>query len=176
MKPIPRPGRGIAAIAHGWTDSWGGDLGAMAEGPSRCSTNRLALSRPVGRGDAVAAGACPMREPPPGGLHALEAIDRRPGISREIWPAVYVRFEGGLLQGLGFGPGTSPDAPPLARWTRPGIVSPQHGGPSAARRDAGGALSDKMLPLHAVHAVAQGRPGRRRRQGGEDITGTSSSS
>jgi DNA repair protein RecO (recombination protein O) len=50
----------------------------------------------------VAAGALPEREPHPGAFLALEALTSAL-LMPEIWPAVYVRYEAGLLQDLGFG-------------------------------------------------------------------------
>jgi DNA repair protein RecO (recombination protein O) len=62
-----------------------------------------ATLEPAGEGPAaVAAGALPEREPHPGAFLGLEALVVALA-APEIWPAVYVRFEAGLLADLGFG-------------------------------------------------------------------------
>ena len=76
-------------------------LEPVGEGPSSLFDDALALMG-LSSATAVAAGALPEREPHPGVFYGLEAL-----ISAlahpDIWPAVYVRFEAGLLQDLGFG-------------------------------------------------------------------------
>src|SRR5262249_40496999 len=51
---------------------------------------------------AVPAAAVRGREPHPGAFLAFEALAGALSLA-EIWPAVYVRFEAGLLEELGFG-------------------------------------------------------------------------
>jgi DNA repair protein RecO (recombination protein O) len=76
-------------------------LEPVGEGPSRLFDDPLALAG-LSAATAVAAGALPEREPHPGAFHGLEALIPALAVPH-IWPAVYVRFEAGLLQELGFG-------------------------------------------------------------------------
>lgn len=74
---------------------------AAGGGPSDLFDDPLALAG-LAAAAAVTGGALPEREPHPGAFLAFEALCQalaHPG----IWPAVYVRFEAGLLQDLGFG-------------------------------------------------------------------------
>ena len=50
----------------------------------------------------MASGALPEREPHPGAFAAFEALTSA-FLLEDIWPAVFVRFEAGLLEELGFG-------------------------------------------------------------------------
>jgi DNA repair protein RecO (recombination protein O) len=91
----------------------------------------------------VAAGALPEREAHPGVFYGLEAlIDAL--AHPEVWPAVYVRFEAGLLQDLGFGLD-------LSRCAATGsvddliYVSPRTG--RAVSRQAGEPYRDRLLKL-----------------------------
>jgi DNA repair protein RecO (recombination protein O) len=92
---------------------------------------------------ALAAGALPEREPHPGAFYALEAFIAALAAT-EAWPAVFVRFEAGLLQELGFGLD-------LTRCAATGsldeliYVSPRTG--RAVSRAAGEPYKDKLLPL-----------------------------
>jgi DNA repair protein RecO (recombination protein O) len=76
----------------------------------------------------------------------------------EIWPAVYVRFEAGLLQELGFALDFSRCA---ATGTTDDLVyvSPKSG--RAVSRAAGEPYADRLLPLPPFLLSAQGglRPG-----------------
>src|SRR5882757_4274809 len=76
-------------------------LEPVGEGPSALFDDALALAG-LSAAAAVAAGALPEREPHPGAFFAFEAFT---GALTDIaiWPAIYVRFEAGLLQELGFG-------------------------------------------------------------------------
>src|SRR6202789_313753 len=74
---------------------------APGEGPPALFDDRLALAG-LSAAAAVAAGALPEREPHPGAFLGLEAFMDALA-APEIWPAVYVRFEAGLLADLGFG-------------------------------------------------------------------------
>ena len=85
----------------------------------------------------------PEREPHPGAFLALETLIRVLEIP-DIWPAVYVRYEAGLLQDLGFGLDLSKcaatgDVDDLV------YVSPRTG--RAVSRKAGAPYHDKLLPL-----------------------------
>ena len=76
-------------------------LEPVGEGPSSLFDDALALMG-LTAAAAVAAGALPEREPHPGAFLGLEAFIAALAAVRD-WPAVYVRFEVGLLQDLGFG-------------------------------------------------------------------------
>ena len=76
-------------------------LEPVGEGPAALFDDPLALAG-LASAAAVTAGALPEREPHPGAFLAFEALSQVLA-HPEIWPAVYVRFEAGLLQDLGFG-------------------------------------------------------------------------
>ena len=92
---------------------------------------------------AVTAAALPEREAHPGAFLAFEALITALAIA-DIWPAVYVRFEAGLLEELGFGLD-------LSRCAATGstedliYVSPRTG--RAVSRAAGEAYKDRLLAL-----------------------------
>src|SRR4029077_1172419 len=72
----------------------------------------------------------------------------------DIWPAVYVRFEAGLLQDLGFGLDLSKCAATGAVDDLV-YVSPRTG--RAVSRGAGEPYADRLLPLPPFLLSAQGR-------------------
>ena len=92
---------------------------------------------------AVTAAALPEREPHPGAFLAFEALTAALLVA-DIWPAVYVRFEAGLLEELGF-------ALDLSRCAATGslddliYVSPRTG--RAVSRAAGEPYKDRLLAL-----------------------------
>lgn len=141
-------------------------LEPIGEGPSALFDDRLALAG-LNAACAVAAGALPEREPHPGAYAAFEALLESFAVSA-IWPAVYVRFEAGLLQAVGF----ELDFSKCAATGSPDelvYVSPRTG--RAVSRGAGEAFADKLLPLPpflvaAQNGVAEGDVGR-----GLDLTG-----
>ena len=100
---------------------------------------------------AVAAAALPEREPHPGVFLAFEALTAALMLP-EIWPAVFVRFEAGLLQELGFGMD-------LSKCAATGevddliYVSPRTG--RAVSRKAGEPYKDRLLPLPPFMLSAQ---------------------
>ena len=103
MKPFLQPGARVAAQFRARTADQLGSatLEPAGEGPSALFDDPVALAG-LSSAAAVAAGALPEREPHPGaflGFEAFIAALEAP----EIWPAVYVRFEAGLLADLGFG-------------------------------------------------------------------------
>jgi DNA repair protein RecO (recombination protein O) len=114
----------------------------VGEGPSALFDDPLALAG-LSAAAAVAAGALPEREPHPGAYLAFEALSRALMLP-DIWPAVFVRFEAGLLQDLGFGLD-------LSKCTVTGVVddliyvSPRTG--RAVSRDAGEPYKDRLLVL-----------------------------
>jgi DNA repair protein RecO (recombination protein O) len=123
----------------------------VGEGPSALFDDPLALAG-LASAAAVAAGALPEREPHPGAFYAFEALSGAL-VHPDIWPAVYVRFEAGLLQELGFGldlsrcgaTGTTDDLI---------YVSPRTG--RAVSRGAGAPYADRLLPLPRFLLSAQG--------------------
>ncbi|MFN3522876.1 MAG: DNA repair protein RecO [Phenylobacterium sp.] len=127
-------------------------LEPVGEGPSALFDDALALAG-LSAAAAVAAGALPEREPHPGAFLAFEALQSALP-HPDIWPAVYVRFEAGLLQDLGFGLD-------LSRCAATGAVddliyvSPRTG--RAVSRQAGEPYKDRLLPLPPFMLGAQAR-------------------
>lgn len=152
MKPVLQPGAQVtvrfrARIA----DQLGSaSLEPVGEGPAALFDDRLALTG-LSAAAAVAAGALPEREPHPGAYLAFEALTRALA-DPDIWPAVFVRFEAGLLQDLGFGLD-------LAKCAATGevddliYVSPRTG--RAVSRKAGEPYKDRMLKLPQFMLGAQ---------------------
>jgi DNA repair protein RecO (recombination protein O) len=127
-------------------------LEPIGEGPAALFDDALALAG-LSAAAAVAAGALPEREPHPGAYLAFQALSealRHP----EIWPAVFVRFEAGLLQDLGFGLDLSKCA---ATGSVDDLiyVSPRTG--RAVSRAAGEPYKDRLLPLPPFMLSAQSR-------------------
>ena len=127
-------------------------LEPVGEGASGLFDDPLALAG-LSAAAAVAAGALPEREPHPGAFDAFAALAgafHHP----EVWPAVFVRFEAGLLQELGFGLD-------LSRCAATGAlddlvyVSPRTG--RAVSRAAGEPYRDRLLRLPPFLCAAQNR-------------------
>ncbi len=76
-------------------------LEAMGEGPSAFFESPLALSG-LAAAAAITGAALPERQPHPGAFLAFEAL-LMAFAQDSIWPAVFIRYEAGLLQELGFG-------------------------------------------------------------------------
>jgi DNA repair protein RecO (recombination protein O) len=117
-------------------------LEPVGEGPAALFDDALALAG-LSAAAAVAAGALPEREVHAGAFFGLEALIL--ALSHPaVWPAVYVRFEAGLLQELGFGLD-------LSRCAATGgvddlvYVSPRTG--RAVSRTAGEPYKDRLLKL-----------------------------
>jgi DNA repair protein RecO (recombination protein O) len=127
-------------------------LEPVGEGPSALFDDPLALAG-LAAAAAVAAGALPEREPHPGAYLAFEALVGAFAIPH-IWPAVFVRFEAGLLQDLGFGLD-------LSKCASTGstddliYVSPRTG--RAVSRAAGEPYKDRLLALPPFMLSAQSR-------------------
>jgi DNA repair protein RecO (recombination protein O) len=124
----------------------------VGEGPSALFDDSLALAG-LAAAAAVVAGALPEREPHPGVFLAFESLLSALA-SEDIWPAVFVRFEAGLLADLGFGLDLSRcavtgDADDLV-W-----VSPRTG--RAVSAAAGEPYRDRLLALPPFLLSAQGR-------------------
>jgi DNA repair protein RecO (recombination protein O) len=168
MKPFLQAGARVTLRYRARTADQLGSaaLEPAGEGPSALFDDRLALAG-LASATAVAAGALPEREPHPGaflGLEALIASLEAP----DIWPAVYVRFEAGLLADLGFGLDLSKcavtgSADDLV------YVSPRTG--RAVSAAAGEAYKDRLLALPRFLLSAQGGLGAGDVAAGLAITG-----
>ena len=153
MKPFLQPGaRVIARYRARMADQLGSaTLEPVGEGPAALFDDPLALAG-LAAAAAVAAGALPEREPHPGAFLALAALIDTLAMP-DIWPAVYVRFEAGLLQDLGF-------ELDLSKCTVTGsvddlvYVSPRTG--RAVSREAGEPYKDRLLALPPFLLSAQG--------------------
>ena len=152
MKPFLQAGARVVADYRARTSDHLGAarLEPMGEGPSALFDDALAL---IGLAAAagVAQGALPEREPHPGVFLAFEALMAAFALP-DVWPAIFVRFEAGLLEDLGFGLDLSKCA---ATGTADDLiyVSPRTG--RAVSRDAGAPYADKMLTLPPFMLGAQ---------------------
>src|SRR3954469_16881368 len=152
MKPFLQPGARVTVRYRSRTADQLGSatLESEGQGSSALFDDPAALAG-LSSAAAVAAAALPEREAHPGAFLAFEALTsalQHP----DIWPAVYVRFEAGLLQDLGFGLD-------LSRCAATGstddlvYVSPRTG--RAVSRAAGEPYHDRMLPLPPFMLSAQ---------------------
>lgn len=152
MRPFLQPGARVeAAYRARVADQLGSArLEPVGEGPAALFDDALALAG-LASAAAVAQGALPEREPHPGAFLAFEALTA--ALAHEaVWPAVYVRFEAGLLEEVGFGLDLSAcavtgEADDLV-W-----VSPKSG--RAVSRRAGAPYADRLLTLPAFLLGAQ---------------------
>ena len=152
MKPFLQAGARVIADYRARTSDHLGSarLEPVGEGPSALFEDALALAG-LAAAAAVAQGALPEREAHPGAFMAFEAL-MSAFVIPEVWPAVFVRFEAGLLEDLGFGLD-------LSRCAATGVmddliyVSPRTG--RAVSRDAGAPYADKMLALPPFMLGAQ---------------------
>jgi DNA repair protein RecO (recombination protein O) len=152
MKPFLQPGARVLVSYRARTSEQLGSatLEPVGEGPSSLFDDPLALSG-LASAAATAAGALPEREPHPGAFLAFEALSEALNHS-DIWPAIFVRFESGLLEDLGFGLD-------LSRCAATGstdnlvYVSPRTG--RAVSREAGEPHHSKLLPLPPFMLSAQ---------------------
>lgn len=152
MKPFLQAGARVEADFRSRTSDQLGSarLEPVGQGPSALFDDPLALIG-LNAAAAVAQGALPEREPHPGAFLAFEALMGAFALP-EIWPAVFARFEAGLLDDLGFGldlsrcgaTGTTDDL----IW-----VSPRTG--RAVSRAAGAPYADKLLTLPPFMLGAQ---------------------
>ena len=144
MKPFLQAGARVVADYRARTSDHLGSarLEPVGEGPSVLFDDPLALAG-LAAAAAVAQGALPEREPHPGAFLALEAMMGAFAIP-DVWPALFVRFEAGLLEDLGFGLD-------LGSCAVTGMVddlvwvSPRTG--RAVSSDAGKPYADKLLKL-----------------------------
>ena len=153
MKPFLQAGaRVTSATAPAPPTSWARRRWSRpGRGPRPCSTTGWRWPGSPSA-TAVAAGALPEREPHPGAFFGLEALIASLE-APDIWPAVYVRFEAGLLADLGFGLDLSKcavtgSADDLI------YVSPRTG--RAVSAAAGEAYKDRLLALPPFLLSAQG--------------------
>jgi DNA repair protein RecO (recombination protein O) len=168
MKPFLQAGARVLAEHRARTSDHLGSarLEPMGEGPSALFDDPLALTG-LAAAAAVAQGALPEREPHPGAFLAFEALMGAFAVP-EIWPAVFVRFEAGLLEDLGFGLD-------LSRCAATGstddliYVSPRTG--RAVSRAAGAPFADRMLALPPFLLGAQAGVGEGDVRAGFDLTG-----
>jgi DNA repair protein RecO (recombination protein O) len=154
MRPLLQPGARVRLRYRARTSDQLGSASVESdgegEGPSALFDDPLALAG-LSSAAAVLTAALPEREPQPGAFLAFEALMEAFG-RPEIWPAVLVRFEAGLLEILGFGldlgrcavTGSTDD---LA-W-----VSPRTG--RAVSAQAGEPWKDRLLPLPRFLISAQ---------------------
>jgi DNA repair protein RecO (recombination protein O) len=153
MKPFLQPGsRVIVEYRSRVSEQLGSArLEPVGEGPSSLFDDPLALMG-LSAAAAVAQGALPEREPHPGAFLAFEALTAAL-VHEAIWPAVFVRFEAGLLDELGFGLDLSKCA---ATGSTDDLVwvSPRTG--RAVSREAGEPYRDKLLRLPPFLLSSQG--------------------
>ena len=168
MKPILQPGARVLARFRARTSEQLGSavLEGMSEGPSSLFDDPTALAG-LSAAAAVAAGALPEREPHPGAFMAFEALIGALQLL-DAWPAVFVRFEAGLLEELGF-------ALDLSRCAATGsaddliYVSPRTG--RAVSREAGEPYKDRLLVLPPFMLSAQSGLGAGDVGAGLELTG-----
>jgi DNA repair protein RecO (recombination protein O) len=167
IRPLLQPGaRVLARYRARVSDQLGAaSLEPTGEGPAALFDDPLALA---GLAAATAVcGALPEREPHPGAFLALEVLTQAL-VATEDWPAVYVRFEAGLLADLGF-------ALDLSRCAATGseddliYVSPRTG--RAVSREAGEAYKDRLLTLPPFLLSSQSRLVAGDVRAGLDLTG-----
>ena len=158
MKPFLQAGARVIVRYRARTSEQLGSavLEPVGEGPSSLFDDPLALAG-LAAAAAVAQGALPEREPHPGAFLAFEALTSA-FAHPEIWPAVFVRFEAGLLEELGFGLDLSKCAATGATDDLV-YVSPKSG--RAVSRQAGDPYRDRMLtlPPFLLGSQAGVRPG-----------------
>jgi len=152
MKPFLQPGARVVADYKARTSDHLGSarLEPLGEGPSALFDDSLALTG-LAAAAAVVQGSLPEREPHPGAFLAFEALMSAFALP-QVWPAIFVRFEAGLLEDLGFGLDLSRCA---VTGTMDDLVwvSPRTG--RAVSRDAGAPYADKLLRLPPFMLGAQ---------------------
>ena len=154
MRPFLQAGAPVLARFRARTPEQLGSavLEPQGEGPAALFDDALALAG-LSAAAAVAAGALPEREPHPGAYLAFQALSQALA-EPDIWPAVFVRFEAGLLEELGF-------ALDLSKCAVTGqaddlvYLSPRTG--RAVSRGAGEPYKDRLLPLPPFLLSAQSR-------------------
>lgn len=153
MRPWLQPGARVEASFRAKSPEHLGSarLEPIGEGPASLFDDRLALAG-ISAGAAVAQGALPEREPHPSAFEAFAALLAALEVP-EIWPAVYVRFELGLLEELGFGLDLAACAA-TGRTEDLVYVSPRTG--RAVSRAAGAPYAERLLALPPFLAPERG--------------------
>lgn len=152
MKPFLQAGARVVTDYRARTSDQLGSarLEPVGEGPSALFDDPMALTG-LAAAASVAQGALPDREPHPGAFLAFEAL-MGAFVLPDVWPAIFVRFEAGLLEDLGFGLD-------LSRCAVTGEMddliwaSPRTG--RAVSRNAGAPYADKLLALPPFMLGAQ---------------------
>ncbi|HEV7228345.1 DNA repair protein RecO [Brevundimonas sp.] len=168
MKPFLQAGARVEVELRARTSDQLGSarLEPVGEGPSALFDDPLALAG-LSAAAAVAQGALPEREAHPGAFFALEALSGVLSLP-DVWPAVYVRYELGLLEELGFGLDLSVCAVSGSRdyltW-----VSPRTG--RAVSMSAGAPYMDRLLRLPPFLLGAQAGLGEGDVRAGLDLSG-----
>lgn len=168
MRPFLQAGARVTATLRSRTADQLGSarLEPIGEGPAALFDDPLALVG-LNAAAAVAEGALPEREAHPGAFFAFEALMGALAWP-EVWPAVFARFEAGLLEELGFGLD-------LSRCAASGStddliwVSPRTG--RAVSREAGAPYADKLLALPPFMLGAQAGVTEGDVKAGLDLTG-----
>ena len=144
MRPFLQAGARVIADYRARTSDHLGSarLEPIGEGPSALFDDPLALNG-LASAAAVAQGALPEREPHPGVFLAFEALMAAFALP-EVWPAIFVRFEMGLLDDLGFGLDLSKCA---ATGSSDDLIYVSLRTGRAVSREAGAPYADKMLAL-----------------------------
>jgi len=152
MKPFLQAGARVLVVYHSRVSDQLGSakLEAVGEGPSALFDDALALAG-LASAAAIVSGALNERETHEEIFNGFEALVAALAFE-DVWPAVMVRFEAGLLQALGFGLDLSKcavtgDLDDLV-W-----VSPRSG--RAVSRAAGEPYRDRLLPLPMFLLSAQ---------------------
>ena len=153
MKPYLQPGARVTARFRARTPEQLGSaaLEPVGEGPASLFDDALALSG-LSAAAAIAAGALPEREPHPGAFLGFAAFVAALA-DANVWPAVYVRFEAGLLADLGFGLDLSKCAV-TGSADNLVYVSPRTG--RAVSAEAGADYRDRLLALPPFLLSSQG--------------------
>jgi DNA repair protein RecO (recombination protein O) len=153
MRPVLQPGARVIARYRARTSENLGSasLEPVGEGVAALLDDPMALAG-LSAAAAVTAGALPEREAHPGAFAAFEALVASLALEA-VWPAVFVRFEAGLLEELGFGLD-------LSRCAATGAVddlayvSPRTG--RAVSRAAGEPYKERLLALPPLLLSSQG--------------------
>ena len=168
LRPVLQPGVRVMARFRARTSEQLGSASVegVGEGPAMLFDDPAALAG-LNAAAAVAGAALPEREPHPGAFLAFEAFLQALSLT-DVWPAVFVRFEAGLLEELGFGLDLSKCA---ATGSTDDLiyVSPRTG--RAVSRAAGEPYKDRMLRLPPFLLGAQAGLGEGDIAAGLDLTG-----
>ncbi len=152
LKPMLQAGAKVLVRYRARTSDQLGSaaLEALDEGPSALFDDPAALAG-LSAAAAVTAAALPEREPHAGAFLAFGALSQALRLV-EVWPAVFVRFEAGLLEELGFGLDLSKCAATGATDDLV-YVSPKTG--RAVSREAGEPFKARLLVLPPFMLSAQ---------------------